>query len=67
MKLEKNIRRELEIGGNHYIVWAGPSGVLFKQKRKRSGKLLNWEDLLKYAQAEGLDCKALEGDNSDAD
>ena len=67
MKLEKNIRRELEIGGIPYIVWVGPSGVLFKQKRKRSGKTLSWEDLLKHAQAEGLDCKSLDGDNSDSD
>ena len=68
MKLEKNIRRELEIGGNSYIVWVGPEGLLFKQKRKRTGKKLNWEELLKHTQAEGLDCKELDGSaDSDSD
>lgn len=66
MKLEKNIRREVNINDNDHVVWIGPKGVLLKQKRKRVGKLLSWEELLKLANVEGLDCKSLEDVDSDS-
>lgn len=63
MRIQKNIRREVEINGQEYIIWIGPKGMLFKVKRKRLGKLLPWEKLEAMLEADGLDCRSLEDDD----
>ncbi len=66
MKISKNIRREVEVAGVDYIVWIGPKGMLFKEKRKRLGKLLSWEQI-KVAADAGVEAKALDGEADGAD
>lgn len=45
-KLEKPIRREIEIDGESYTVVITPQGVRLTRKRFRSGKVVSWKTIL---------------------
>jgi hypothetical protein len=52
-KLEKTIKRELEIDGNPYTVTISPEGVKLTQKGFRKGSEISWRALLASAGVEG--------------
>jgi hypothetical protein len=45
-KLEKTLKREIEIGGEPYIVAIDPAGLKITAKGKRKGQELAWKDLV---------------------
>lgn len=46
-KLEKPIRREIEIDGEAYTVTISAEGIRLTRKRFRSGRALSWRALLR--------------------
>ena len=48
-KIEKPIRREIEINGEPYTVVITPQGVRLTRKRFRSGKAVSWKAILEGA------------------
>ncbi len=44
-KLQKEIRREIEIDGEPFTVAISPNGVKLTKKRFRSGRALSWRAL----------------------
>jgi hypothetical protein len=44
-KLQKEIRREIEIDGEPFTVAISPTGVKLTKKRFRSGRALSWRAL----------------------
>jgi hypothetical protein len=45
-RLDKTIKRELELGGQLYMVSISPQGVRIVPKGKRKGHEISWETLL---------------------
>jgi hypothetical protein len=45
-RLDKSIKRELELGGQLYTVSMSPDGVRIVAKGKRKGHEISWETLL---------------------
>ena len=45
-RLEKTIKRELELDGRLYTVQVGPDGVKVTEKGKRKGQELSWRDII---------------------
>jgi hypothetical protein len=45
-KLEKTLKRELEIDGQHYMVAISPDGLKVTIKGRRNGIELSWKDLV---------------------
>jgi len=45
-RLDKTIKRELELAGQLYTVSMSPEGVKIVQKGKRKGHEISWETLL---------------------
>ena len=45
-KLDKTIKREIEIDGQAYMVTVAPDGVKLTQKGFRKGKGMTWKTLL---------------------
>jgi hypothetical protein len=45
-KLDKTLKREIEIGGEPYIVTLTPEGLKLTAKGKRKGQELAWKDLV---------------------
>lgn len=45
-KLDKPIRRELELGGRLYTVTISPTGVKVVEKGKRHGHELSWQSII---------------------
>ncbi len=45
-KLEKPLKRELNLEGEPYIVVISPEGLKVTQKGRRKGLELSWKDLL---------------------
>jgi len=45
-RLDKTIKRELELAGQIYTVSMSPQGVKIVQKGKRKGHEMSWETLL---------------------
>ncbi len=45
-RLDKTIKRELDIDGKLYTVSIGPEGVRVVQKGRRKGHEMSWETLL---------------------
>ena len=45
-RLDKTIKRELELGGQLYTVSMSPDGVRIVAKGKRKGHEISWETLL---------------------
>jgi len=46
IRLDKTIKRELELGGKLYIVSVSPEGVRIVPKGARTGHEMSWETLL---------------------
>lgn len=47
-KLDKPIRREIEIDGESYTVVITPQGVRLTRKRFRSGRIVSWKAMLEH-------------------
>lgn len=45
-KLEKTIKREIELDGNAYMVTISPEGIKLTQKGFRKGREVSWRELL---------------------
>ena len=45
-KLEKPLKRELDINGESYILTIAPEGLKLVRKGKRKGQELAWKDLV---------------------
>ena len=45
-KLEKTIKREIELDGQAYMVTISPEGVKLTQKGFRKGREVSWKELL---------------------
>jgi len=45
-KLEKELKRELEVNGEPYIVTISPEGLKLTRKGRRKGQELAWKDLV---------------------
>lgn len=45
-KLEKTIKRELELDGKTYTVAIGPDGLKITEKGHRKGQELGWRELI---------------------
>lgn len=56
-KLQKEIRREIEIDGEPFTVAISPTGVKLTRKRFRSGRALSWRALWNWADEESSDGK----------
>ena len=52
-KLDKVIKRELELDGQTYTVTIAPEGVKMTQKGFRKGREISWRALWEGATAEG--------------
>jgi hypothetical protein len=46
VKLEKTIKRELELDGRAYTVSIGPEGVKVVEKGKRKGREISWKAII---------------------
>jgi hypothetical protein len=45
-KLEKALKREIDIDGQAYVLTISPQGLLLTVKGKRKGRELSWKDLI---------------------
>jgi hypothetical protein len=45
-KLDKTIKRELEIDGKTYTIAIGPEGVKVTEKGRRNGPELSWKSII---------------------
>jgi hypothetical protein len=64
-KLEKPLKREIDIKGDPYIVTISPEGLKLTGKGKRKGQELAWTDLVSGEAALAVALNAsLEGDRS---
>lgn len=45
-KLDKPLKRELEVNGEAYVLTISPEGLKITAKGKRKGQELSWKDLL---------------------
>jgi hypothetical protein len=45
-KLEKPLKREIDVNGSPYIVTLSPQGIKIVEKGKRKGQEMTWEDIL---------------------
>ena len=52
-KLDKTIKREIEMDGQAYMVAISPEGVKLTQKGFRKGREMSWRDLWQGAKDEG--------------
>ena len=52
-KLDKTIKREIELDGQPYTVSVSPEGVKLTQKGFRKGREMSWRDLWAGAKDEG--------------
>jgi hypothetical protein len=52
-KLDKTIKREIELDGQLYTVAISPEGVKLTQKGFRKGREITWRDLWSGAKEEG--------------
>ncbi|MGI9079193.1 MAG: hypothetical protein ACR2G6_17965 [Gemmatimonadaceae bacterium] len=65
-KLDKTIKREIEIDGQAYMITISPAGVKLTQKGFRKGQEVSWKEILgggKSTQSDGTDS----GDRAPAD
>jgi hypothetical protein len=52
-KLDKTLKREIEIDGQPYTVAISPEGIKVTQKGFRKGSELTWKEILGSARSEG--------------
>ncbi len=45
-KLEKDLKRELDIGGEAYVLTISPTGLKLVRKGRRKGQELTWKELV---------------------
>jgi len=45
-KLEKSLKRELEVNGELYVLTIAPEGMKLVPKGKRKGQDITWKDLI---------------------
>ena len=55
-KLDKTIKRELELDGKVYTIAIGPDGIKITEKGRRNGPEVSWRSIIggEQALAEGL-------------
>lgn len=46
VKLEKSIKRELELEGRTYTIQIAPEGIKVTEKGKRKGRELSWRTII---------------------
>ena len=63
-KLDKTIKREIEMDGTTYTVTIAPDGVKLTQKGFRKGRELSWRNLWAGASEEGASGSAATGGTS---
>jgi hypothetical protein len=63
-KLDKTLKREIEIDGKPYIVAIDPQGLKLTEKGRRKGPELQWKDLVSggAALSQALNASLDEGD-----
>ena len=52
-KLEKTVKREIDIDGQPFTVAISPEGLKITQKGFRKGQEVSWKSLLENSQADG--------------
>jgi hypothetical protein len=52
-KLDKTIKREIEMDGTAYMVTISPEGVKLTQKGFRKGRVITWKNLWNCGTEEG--------------
>jgi hypothetical protein len=57
-KLDKTIKREIEMDGQAYMVTISPDGVKLTQKGFRKGREMSWRALWASGSEEGADATA---------
>ena len=45
-KLEKELKREIDVDGKHYTVTISPGGLMIAEKGHRKGHELTWKQVL---------------------
>jgi hypothetical protein len=45
-KLDKTLKREIELNGTPYVITLSPEGIKIVEKGKRKGQELTWQDLM---------------------
>jgi hypothetical protein len=45
-KLEKELKREIDVDGKHYTVTISPAGLKIAEKGHRKGQELSWKQVL---------------------
>jgi hypothetical protein len=45
-KLDKQLKREIEVDGKAYMLTLSPEGLKLTEKGRRKGQELSWKDLL---------------------
>lgn len=65
-KLQKEIRREIEIDGEPFTVAISPTGVKLTKKRFRSGRALSWRALWQNGSDEQNDSAGQSADGNSA-
>lgn len=62
-KLDKTIKRELELDGKLYTIAIGPDGIKVTEKGRRNGPEVSWRSIISGEQAltEGLKASLDEG------
>jgi len=45
-KLEKELKREIDVDGKHYTVTISPGGLKIAEKGHRKGQELSWKQIL---------------------
>ena len=65
-KLDKTLKREIDIDGQAYMVAISPEGVKLTQKGYRKGREMSWRALLSGAEEEGSSTGAGGGAGGDA-
>lgn len=63
-KLDKLLKREIDIDGKPYMVTLSPDGVKLTEKGKRKGQGVSWKGLVNGEAATAL---SLTGSSSDSD
>jgi hypothetical protein len=46
VKLEKSIKRELEMDGKSYTIQIAPEGIKVTEKGKRKGREISWRSII---------------------
>jgi len=52
-KLDKTIKRELDLDGTTYTIAIGPDGLKITQKGHRKGQEMSWRELVRPSVEEG--------------